>query len=70
MLATSKNVLLPAHKNLLPTGADDPSPIDTRAIFRVLGHQYWLLVGGYDLDIFRRGSHGGYLVDCGGFICT
>ena len=56
MLATSKNVLFPGHNHLLTISTDDPSLLITtlagaRAIIKVLGHQYWWLAGGYDLEI-------------------
>ena len=51
MLTTSKNVLFPGHNHLLTTGTDDPSLAGTQAIIKVLGHQYWWLAGGYDLEI-------------------
>ena len=65
MLATSKNVLFPGYNHLLATGANDPSLTGTRAIIKVLVHQYRWLAGGYDqeIGIFRGGYHGGYLVD-------
>ena len=48
MLDTSKNVLFPGHNHLLTTGTDDPSLAGTRAIIKVLSHQW--LAGGYDLE--------------------
>ena len=51
MLATSKNVLFPGHNHLLTTSTDDPSLDGAQVIIRVLGHQYRLLAGGYDLEI-------------------
>ena len=53
MLATSKKSLFPGHNHLLTTGTDNPSLTGTRAIIKVLGHQYWWLAGGYDLEILR-----------------
>ena len=57
MLATSTNVLFPAHDNLLTTGTDDPSLTGTCAIIKASGHRYWWLAGGYDLEmgLFRGG---------------
>ena len=43
MLATSKNVLFPAHDHLLTTGANDPSLAGARMVIKVLGHPYWWL---------------------------
>ena len=37
--------------HLLTTGTDDPSLTGALAIIKVLGHQYWWLVGGRDLEI-------------------
>ena len=51
VLATSKNVLFPAHNHLLTTSTDDPSFAGARVIIIVLGHQYWWLTVGYDLEI-------------------
>ena len=51
MLATSKNVLFLRHNHLLTTDTDDPSVTGTRVITKVLGHQYWWLAGGHDLEI-------------------
>ena len=51
MLAISNNVLFPGHNHLQTTSADDPSLTGTRAIIKVLGHQYWWLAGGYDLEV-------------------
>ena len=51
MLATSNNGPFPGHNHLLTTGTDDPSLTDTRAIIKVLGHQYQWLASGYDLEI-------------------
>ena len=51
MLATFTNVLFPGHNHLLTIGSDDPSLAGARAISKVLGHQYWSLAGGYDLEI-------------------
>ena len=51
MLVTSKNVLFPGHNHLLTTSTDDPSLAGARAIIKSLGHQYWWLAGGYDLEI-------------------
>ena len=48
MLATSNNVLFPGHNHLLTTGADDPS---LWLFIKMLGHQHWLLTGGYDIEI-------------------
>ena len=46
MLATSKNVLFPGHKNLPATSTDDPTLIViARAIIQVSGHQYRRLAG-------------------------
>ena len=71
MLATSKNVLFPGHNHLLTTGTDDPTLWLSASymIIKVMGHQYWSLAGGYDLEIglLRSGYHGGYLVDSGFF---
>ena len=53
MLATSKNVLFPGYNHLLTTSTDDPSLAGTRAIIKVLGHQYRWLAGGYDLEILH-----------------
>ena len=52
MLATSKGVLFPGHNHLLTTSTDDLA--GARVIIKILGHQYRLLAGGY--DIFRSGS--------------
>ena len=53
MLATSKNVLFPGHKYLLTTGANHWTLYlnGAWAIIKGLGHQYWLIAGGYDLEI-------------------
>ena len=52
MLDTSKNVLFPGQNHLLTTGTDDPSVLaGARVIIKVSGHQYWWLVGAYDLEI-------------------
>ena len=55
MLSTSKNVLFPGHNHLLTTGTDDLTLIIARVrmrvIFKVKGHQYQWLAGGYDLEI-------------------
>ena len=59
MLATSKNVIISGHNQLLTTGTDDPSLAATSAwaIINVSGHQYQWLAGGYDLNLglFRNG---------------
>ena len=49
MLTTSKNVLFPAHNNLLTT--DDTSLAGAWAIIKVSGYQYQWLAGIYDLEI-------------------
>ena len=47
VLATSKNVLFLGHNHRLTTGTDDPSLlVGTRALIKVLGHQYRRLAGG------------------------
>ena len=51
MLATSKNVLLPGHNQLLTLGTSDWSLIGAKVIIKVSGYQYWWLAGGYDLEI-------------------
>ena len=53
MLATSQNVLFPGHNHLLTAGTDNHSLDDAWAIIKVLGHQYWWLAGGSDLEIGR-----------------
>ena len=51
MPATFKNVLFSGHNHLLTTGTDDdPSLAGSRAIAKMLGHQYQWLAGGYDLE--------------------
>ena len=57
MLATSKNVLIPAHNHLLTTDADDHLLAGAQAIIKVSGHQYRWLADGYDLEVghFRTG---------------
>ena len=50
MLATSKNVLFLGHKHLLTTGTDDPS-LKLSPECQSVGHQYWWLAGGYDLEV-------------------
>ena len=51
-LATSENVLFPGQKHLLTTGILMTVHLaGTRAVIKVLGHQYWWLAGGYDLEI-------------------
>ena len=51
MLVTSKNVQFPGHDHLLTTGSDDLTLFLSLEHQRVKGHQYWWLVGGYDLEI-------------------
>ena len=51
MLATSKNVQFPGHNHLLTTGTDDPTLCLSPEHQQVMGHQYWWLAGGYDLEL-------------------
>ena len=44
MVATCENVLFPGHNHLLSSSTDDLSLAGTRAIIKLLGHQYWWLV--------------------------
>ena len=53
MLDTSKNVLFPGHNHLLTTGIDGHSLAGAWPIIKVLGHQYWWLAGGYNLELGR-----------------
>ena len=45
MPATSKYVLFLGHNHLLTTSTDDLT------LSQSVGHQYWWLAGGYDLEI-------------------